>query len=142
MPEFNPCSILIQIINFLVLLFFLNIIVYRPIRGILNKRKEEMDSSSRMTDELNRKIEKCSTEIEEHIDSTRKQGLKERLNFRNNGLDTEKELLLNAHSQVEEALEKAKSDIRDKISNARVSLQNEMEKFSYELAEKILGRSL
>ena len=142
MPEFNPISILIQIINFLVLLYFLNIIVYRPIRGILNKRKEEMDSSSRMTDDLKRKIEKCSSDIEENIDSTRKQGLKERIGFRNSGLSTEKELLQNAYLQVEEAIGKAKNEIKEKINSARVSLQDEMESFSHELAEKILGRSL
>ena len=142
MPEFIPLSILIQMINFLVLLFFLNIIVYKPIRGILNKRREEMDSSLSMTDELKRKIEKYSSEIDENIDSTRKQGLKERVSLRNNGLETEKELLQSAYSQVEEALEKAKNEIKDKINSARVSLQDEMESFSHELAEKILGRNL
>ncbi len=142
MPEFIPSSILIQVINFLVLLFLLNIIVYKPIRGILNKRKEEIDSSLGMTDELKRKIEKYSTEIEENIDSTRKQGLKERVSLRNNGLAAEKELLQEAYSQVEEALGKAKNEIKEKINSARVSLQHEMETFSNELAEKILGRSL
>lgn len=142
MPEFIPLSILIQIINFLVLLFFLNIIVYKPIRGILNKRREEMESSSGMTDEWKRKIEKYSTEIEENIDSTRKEGLKERVSLRNNGIATEKELLQSAYSQVEEALENAKNEIKEKVNSARVSLQDEMESFSHELAEKILGRSL
>jgi len=142
MPEFNPLSILIQMINFLVLLILLNIIVYKPIRGMLKKRKEEIDSSSNLTDELKRNIEKYSTEIEENIDSTRKLGLKERIGLRNNGLAAEKELLQDAYSQVEEALGKAKNEIKEKINSARASLQNEMESFSHELAEKILGRSL
>ncbi len=142
MPEFNTLSILIQMINFLVLLILLNIIVYKPIRGMLKKRKEEIDSSSNLTDELKRNIEKYSTEIEENIDSTRKLGLKERIGLRNNGLAAEKELLQDAYSQVEEALGKAKNEIKEKINNARTSLQNEMESFSHELAEKILGRSL
>ena len=142
MPEFIPLSILIQIVNFLILLFFLNIIVYKPIRGMLNKRREEMDSSSNMTDDWKRKTEKYSTEIEINIESTRKQGLNERVSLRDNGLATEKELLQNAHSQVEEALGKAKNEITEKINSARVSLQDEMESFSHELAEKILGRSL
>jgi F-type H+-transporting ATPase subunit b len=142
MPEFNPLSILIQMINFLVLLILLNIIVYKPIRGMLKKRKEEIDSSSNLTDELKRNIEKYSTEIEENIDSTRKLGLKERIGLRNNGLAAEKELLQDAYSQVEEALGKAKNEIKEKINSARTSLQNEMESFSHELAEKILGRGL
>lgn len=142
MPELIPSSILIQIINFLVLLFLLNIIVYKPIRRMLDKRKEEMNSSSQNIDEWKRKIEKYSAEIEENIDSTRKQGLKERIGFRNNGLATEKELLQEAYSQVEDAIGKAKNEIKEKISTARISLQHEMESFSNELVEKILGRNL
>ena len=135
-------SIIIQILNFLILLFLLNLIVYRPIRGILGKRKEEMDSSSNVTDEWMRKIEKYSTEIEENIDSTRREGLKERTNLRDKGLSTEKELLQGAYSQVEEALGKAKKEIKQKINNARDSLQDEIDSFSRELAEKLLGRNL
>ena len=135
-------SIIIQILNFLILLFLLNLIVYRPIRGILGKRKEEMDLSSSATDEWMRKIEKYSAEIEENIDSTRKEGLKERTNLRDKGLSTEKELLQVAYSQVEEALGKAKNEIKQKINNARDSLQDEIDSFSRELAEKLLGRNL
>ena len=141
MPDPNIYAVVIQIINFLVLLLLLNIIVYRPIRGMLNKRREEMNSSSSMTDDWKKKIEKYSTEMDENIDSTRKQGLKERLSLRDNGLATEKELLQDAYSQVEEAVGKAKNEIKEKINNARLSLQDEMESFSHEMAEKILGRS-
>ena len=142
MPEIIFDSIIIQILNFLILLFLLNLIVYRPVRGILNKRKEEMDSSSNATDEWKRKIEKYSTDLEENIDSTRMEGLRERVGLRDKGLSTEKELLQDAYSQVEEALGKAKNEIKEKINNARISLQDEIESFSRELAEKLLGRSL
>lgn len=142
MPEIIPISILIHVLNFLILLFFLNKIIYRPIRGILNKRKEEMDSSTSITDEWNRKIEKYSNEIEENIDHTRKEGLKERTGLRDKGIEAEKELLHDAYLQVEKVIGKAKKEIKAKVANAKVSLQNEMESFSLELAEKILGRTL
>ena len=142
MPELIPYTILIQIINFLVLLFLLNIIIYRPIRSVLKKRNEEMDSTSSTTDEWKRKIERYASEIEENVDSTRRLGLKERMGLRDNGLAAEKELLQNAYSQVEEALGKAKNEIKEKVNSARASLQEEMESFSHELVEKILGRSL
>ena len=142
MPDPNIYAVLIQIINFLVLLFLLNIILYRPIRGILNKRKEDIDSSSNATDDWKRKIEKYTTEIEEGIDSTRKEGLKERVSLRDRGLTTEKELLQDAHSHVEGAIGKAKQEIKEKINNARESLQDEIDSFSRELAEKLLGRNL
>ena len=40
-----PVGVLwIQIANFLVLLFVLNLIAYRPIRRIMSQRREEMDA--------------------------------------------------------------------------------------------------
>ncbi len=44
MLEINN-TLIIQIANFLVLLFLLNIILYKPIRKILGQRQEEMRTS-------------------------------------------------------------------------------------------------
>jgi F-type H+-transporting ATPase subunit b len=141
MPELNY-TVFIQIVNFLLFIFLLNIIVYRPIKGILNKRKEGIDSSLSSIDEWKRKIEKYFIEIEEQTELARKQGLKERIILRDSGLSGEKELLQGAYSQVDREIEKAKNEIMVQIDKARVSLQEEIESYSIEMAEKIIGRAL
>jgi F-type H+-transporting ATPase subunit b len=138
MPEINY-TVIIQIINFLLLIFLLNIIVYRPIRGILNKRKTEMDSSSLLTDEWKRKIEKFAIEIDEKIDLARKQGMKELTHLRDSGLAHEKELVQDASSQVEKEVHKAKNEIKEKIDKARVTLQGEIDIYAREMVKKIMG---
>lgn len=135
-------SILIQIGNFILLLIFLNIIVYRPIRGILNKRKQEIESNEKITDEWTRKADKFSDEIEESMSETRKEGLNEKAGLKDEGHVKEKELLQEAYSLVDDKIEKMKKEIREKVNQARESLQSELEAFSHELAEKILGRSI
>jgi F-type H+-transporting ATPase subunit b len=141
MPEINY-TVIIQIVNFILLLFLLNIIVYRPIKWQLNKRQEEIDSDSLLTDEWKKKIESYSLEIEEKISLARKEGLKERMNIRDSGISYEKELVQDAGSQVEKEIEMARKEIREKIDQARASLQGELDSLSKELAEKILGRSI
>lgn len=141
MPEINY-TVLIQIVNFILLLFLLNIIIYRPVRGILNKRNEEMDSSLSLTNEWKRKIDNYSIELEERLDLARKHGIRERLEMRDSGLSHEKELFLSASSQIQRDINEAKNEIRDKIEKARTSLLGEIEGFSKELAEKILGRAM
>lgn len=135
-------SLIVQMVNFVILLFLLNIIVYRPVRRILKKRKEEISSSEDSISDFTKKADRYSEEIEENVIATRKEGLKERSSLREEGLSAEKEMLQNAYAQVEEAIGKAKEEIRDKIDKAGASLREEMEAFSHELAEKILGRSL
>ncbi|MFC1863408.1 ATPase, partial [Thermodesulfobacteriota bacterium] len=58
-------SLFIQIANFLVLLFVLNIILYRPIRKILYKRREEMATTKSVAEDLEKKSDIVSTELQE-----------------------------------------------------------------------------
>lgn len=141
MPEINY-TVIIQIVNFILLLFLLNVIVYRPIKGVLSKRQEEIDSAAILTEEWTKKIESYSLEIEKKIGNAKKQGAKERLSIRDSGISHEKELFQDASLQVEREIDSARNEIREKIERARASLQGEIESFSKELAEKILGRSL
>jgi F-type H+-transporting ATPase subunit b len=141
MPELNY-TVIIQIINFILLIFFLNIIIYRPIRGILKNRKEEMASFSLLTDEWKSKIEKYAIEIEEKTDLARKLGMKEFVSLKDSGVSHEKELVQDACSQVEREVEMAKNEIKAKIDEARVSLQGEIDSYAREIAEKIMGDTL
>ncbi len=138
MPEINY-TVIIQIINFVLLIFLLNIILYRPVRGILNNRKEKMDSSSLLTDEWKRKIEKYAIEIQEKTDLARKQGMKELVSLRDSGLTKEKELVQDAFSQFEREVDMAKNEIKVKIDKARISLKDEIDSYAREMAEKIMG---
>ncbi len=135
-------TLAIQVINFLVLLFLLNIIIYRPIRGILARRKKEMDSASDMAEDWRTRADKFFEELETNISVTRAEGLKERENLRNMGVADEGSMLQDANSAAEDKLIKIKEEIQDRLAVARQSLQAELEGFSRDLAEKILGRGI
>ena len=135
-------SLIIQIVNFLVLLFVLNLILYRPIRRILKKRRDDMASSQEITEDLLNRAEKYSEEYNMNLYSTKKEGVNEKENLRNEGLVTEKEMLQNTYSSVEEKLVNAREEIIRKVEEARKGLQSEVELFSQELAKKVLGRSV
>jgi F-type H+-transporting ATPase subunit b len=135
-------TLIIQIVNFLFLLFVLNRIVYRPIRGVLNKRKEEMLSSEEKTSDWKQKADRFSEELEENMVGTRKEGQKEKESLKDQGLEQEREMIREAYSSVEENIEKVKAEIHERVALASGSLQSELEGFSRELAEKMLGRSI
>ncbi len=44
-------SVFIQIINFIILVFLLNIFLYRPIRNIIIQRKEKIEKLNNSTDD-------------------------------------------------------------------------------------------
>ena len=135
-------TLLIQIANFLFLLLVLNFIAYRPIRAILNRRKQEISSRKEDAESWKQRAEKRSEELEENISATRKEAVKEKANIKDQGLDQEKAMLQEAHSGAEAKLDKVRMEIRDRTDQVSISLQRELEGFSREFAEKILGRGV
>ena len=135
-------TLLIQIANFLILLFLLNVIAYRPIRGILNRRKEEISHTEDIAQDWRLKADRFREELEENISKTRKDGLKERGDLKDEGVERERAMLQEAYVSVEDKIRQSRVEIEDRVSRVRNVLQEDLEGFSRDLAEKILGRGL
>ena len=135
-------TMILQIANFLVLLVVMNIILYKPIRGILAKRDEEMASRQKMIDDYQGRVKDNEEAIESGMVSARKEGYQEKEALKVLGQEDEKGVLQEAGAAVERKLTAAKQEIETKVTAARETLESEISGFSNELAEKILGRSV
>jgi F-type H+-transporting ATPase subunit b len=135
-------TLFIQIANFLVLIFLLNLVLYRPIRRILGKRKEEMAALQGMVEDFEARAAGAARKIEEGTAETRKAGLKEKEALKSRGLEEEKQMLREASAAAVDKIGQARKGLEEKLIGVRQSLEGEMELFSKELAEKFLGRSL
>jgi F-type H+-transporting ATPase subunit b len=139
MPDY---TLFLQLANFLFLLFILNIILYRPVRKILGKRKAEVDGLQRSVSELDGKANRFAGELEEGMVKARKAGYQEKESLKSQGLEEEKALLKGAATASGERMGQARAEREKNLMEARGSLEKELSIFSKELAEKILGRSI
>jgi len=135
-------TVFIQIANFLLLLFFLNIFLYRPIRRILNQRRDETNSLQKTIEDYHDRSERNERGIEEGVVQARKEGFEEKESLKGQAFEEEKAILQVAGSSVEGKKEKANSELGSKIADVRKILEEQVAGFSQELAEKILGRSI
>jgi F-type H+-transporting ATPase subunit b len=142
MLNIDIISLFIQIGNFLLLIFLLNIIVYRPIRNILSKRKEEMSSAEAQAQALTQKAAQNSNELEANISDTRKQGVRDRDILKSEGDEEEQKVLKDTYSIVQDKIDTARKELEDARLRARDSLQTEIKGFSTNLVEKLLGRGI
>jgi len=133
-------TLFIQIANFLVLLFILNIILFRPIRKMLSHRQAEMSASERTIADLRDRISQLAEELEQSKTAARKDGFKERENSKNEGRDEEAKMVQGTLGSVGEKIKAAKEGIERNMADLRQSLNKEVSLFSQELAEKVLGR--
>jgi F-type H+-transporting ATPase subunit b len=139
MPDY---TLFLQLANFLFLLFILNIILFRPIRQILGKRKAEVDGLQDSVGELEGKANRFAGELEEGMASARKSGYQEKEGLKHQGQEEEKALLKEAAAASGERMGQARAAMEKKLAEARGVLETELSLFSKELAEKILGRSV
>jgi F-type H+-transporting ATPase subunit b len=139
MPDW---TVAIQIVNFLLILWILNRLLYRPIRNILRQRKEKIDGLELSIQTYNEDALEKDEAFAAGIKEARAKGL------------TEKEALLLAAAEEEKKViakvnEKAQAelaDIREKISQeaqtAKAALQTKVEEFAGDICQKILGRTV
>ncbi len=139
MPDY---TLFLQLANFLFLLFILNIILYRPVRQILGKRKAEVDGLQHAVSELEGKANLFAGELEEGMAKARKSGYQEKESLKGQGQEEEKALLKEAAAASGERMGQARAAMEKKLAEARGALEGELSLFSKELAEKILGRSV
>jgi len=135
-------TVFIQIINFLLLILVLNIVLYRPIRKILSQRKAEMGNLEATAADFQEKSARGTTQLEEGTAAARREGHKVRDGLRSEALELEKKLYQEAAVSSGERVQKASAERALALGQIRQSLEKEVDLFSRELAEKILGRSL
>jgi len=136
-----PVGVLwIQIANFLILLFFLNKVAYRPLRRIMSERNEEMAGLKERAEALKDNFARDEKELNDNIVGARREGFFIREQIKNQGLESEKGMLQDASSRVEDRLGEARAEMDRMIAGVRKTLEGDVHMFSREVAEKILGR--
>jgi F-type H+-transporting ATPase subunit b len=132
----------IQIINFLVILWILNLILYRPIRNILRQRKEKVDGLETSIETYNEDAQEKDTAFAAGIKEARARGLNEKEALLQAAAEEEKEIIAKVNEKAQAEL----ADIREKISReaetAKDALQTKVDEFSSDICQKILGRAL
>ncbi len=135
-------SLFIQIVNFLFLIWIMNVILYKPIRNVLIRRKEKMGGlEQNIASAVNGAKEKEAA-FSIGIKEARSKGMKKKEALIQEATQEEKRI-------VDEINKKAQAnmmEIREKISReaegVQISLQKEIDSFALAIGEKILGRAI
>jgi len=135
-------SFIIQIINFLFLIWALNVVLYRPIRGILARRYEKVSGLENGIVQFEQDVLEKQEAIKVGRKEARAKGVKEKEILENQAKEEEMR-------QIEKINERARADlalIREKIvteaEDVRKSLQKEVDSFANDISSKILGRAV
>ena len=135
-------SVIIQIANFLFLIFALNFILYRPIRKILSDRREKIKGLESSTEHAAKSLQEKERTLAKAIKDARARGLKEKENLVTQAEAEERKLIEAINARAQSELEQTRQKIAGEAEAVRQSLQRQVETFASEITKKILGRAV
>ncbi len=135
-------TIMIQAVNFLLLIFILNLLLYKPILSILEKRQKSLDDSQDEINKLNDTIEKKMAEYEEKVRQAKVAAMEQKTLTLNDASDKAKSIIDAVRAEVPKLFEQFNEKLNKEVDDARKILANQSQKTSRDIAEKVLGRSV
>ncbi|WP_291321120.1 ATP synthase F0 subunit B [Desulfonatronospira sp.] len=140
MIELNV-TFFIQLVNFFIVLLLLNLILYKPIRGMLRKRAEIMSQKVADVESFNSRADEKLQTYEKELEKARLKAQELRQEKKNEGLDREKQVVQSASEEAASILQSAREKaIKDKES-ALTALKKQVDKFAGKATDKILGKA-
>ncbi len=135
-------TLVLQFVNFMILMVVLNALLFKPLRAALKARKETIEGSKAKVQDIDEQVQAQIARYEAQLQEARQQGGQERSALRKTGQEEEVRILGEANRSAAERLQTITAQIQDEANSARQALRGETEALAKEIAGKVLGRAV
>lgn len=135
-------SLIIQIVNFIFLIFALNMVLYKPIRKVLIQRKEKIGGLENSVDNLNSDAVEKDEAFAAGIKAARVKGLKEKETLLKAAEEEEKQIVGRITQKAQADLADVRGQIAKDAEQVREALMQQVDEFANTIGQKILGRTV
>jgi F-type H+-transporting ATPase subunit b len=134
-------TVWVQIVNFLILIFVLNIVCFKPIRKILLARKEKIDGLNSSIDSTSKEAQEKDVAFGRGLKAARSKGQAEKEALMKVAGDEEKAIVAKINDRAREDLAVVKDQIAKEMATVKSDLEKEVDSFASAITQKILGRA-
>ena len=135
-------TLFVQIANFLLIVWVLNIVLFKPIRNILIQRKEKVTSLEQNIETSDKEAKEKNEAFDSGIRDARAKGLSEKNVLLDEAANEEREIVDKINQKAQADLAEVREKIAKDAEAVRASLQKEIDTFANAIGEKILGRAV
>lgn len=135
-------TLLIQLVNFIVLLLALNYILFRPLRSAMEEREQNISSAFGDAKAAQEKVQQLLEKYNAALAEAKQKAASVYNALYQEGLDSQRDMISSERAKATELLDKAREEISKAASEARADLRKEAERLSHQIAAKMLGRAL
>jgi len=135
-------TLVIQLISFLIFLFVINRVMFRPLKTVMEERDEYIDGLDHGIHDTQKEMEKILNTLKKKEKAARDEAHSVRLSLEEEGSRKSNEIHDDFMKSVAELRRKTEADVARQIDEARKHLQKESEVLAVSIMEKVLNRRL
>jgi F-type H+-transporting ATPase subunit b len=130
---------IVQLLNFLFLLIFLNIVLFKPLLRLFKEREDNTKGALENVKELDKEKDDVLARIDAKLAEGRSQAKSIFEDLAGEGMKMQKGYLETAQKEAVEINKKAKEELEAASEQARAALKSDIEIFSKQIVEKLVG---
>lgn len=135
-------TLLIQLVNFIVLLIALNFILFKPIRKTMQDREQGISSSFSDAKAAQDRVQSLLEQYNASLAEAKQKASTAYNTIYQQGLDAQRDMISAERTKAGELLDKARAEMVSASDAARTELKKEAERISQEITSKLLGRAV
>ncbi len=135
-------TLFFQLISFLIFLFIINRIMFRPLQSVMDNRKNHMDKIQTDTVDAIKELERLTQKLTAQESKVRTEALELKREVEESGSRQAAEIFDASKKEIETLKETAEMEVKARITEARKHLQKESQALAVTVMEKLLDRRM
>ena len=135
-------TMIVLLVSFLLFLFIINRVMFRPLRGVMTERESYMQQIQQEIDQAEADLEKSLQETRQQEATARKSAFRRREVLEEQGREEAQKIFAQARTTIDQLKDQAAQDIAGQVSEARQKLQQDAAGLTAQIMEKILDRRM
>jgi F-type H+-transporting ATPase subunit b len=131
--------LIVLAINFIVLMFVLNSILFKPLMKIFKEREDTVKGDLDAAKNMSNKREESISGLNRELAESRNKAKELFESLKTEAVSKQKEVHSAAEAEATAILDKAKAEIKDEAEKARKALRADVDKFSDEIVRKLVN---
>ena len=135
-------TLIVQVISFLIFLYIINRIMFRPLRGVMADRENHIKNIQQDIFAAEDKLDSLTDQIREHESAVKMEAFAQKAKIEEAGGQQADEIFASTRKEIEAARDKARKEVDDQVFEAKKYIKEESETLALSIMEKVLDRRL
>jgi F-type H+-transporting ATPase subunit b len=135
-------TLIAQLVSFLIFLYIINRVMFKPLLSVLNERNKHIDKMYREIAGAEQELDNVKRMLSENEATVKEEAFAIKKKLESAGDLKAAEIFREAKNQIEALRDSAREEVKAQLDEAKKSIQKESEILVYQIMEKVLERRL